>query len=555
MTRGTRTSSTEAASDAPARRMIFQRFQRCEDGSLLIFSLFLLVIMLMVTGMAVDLMRTETERSRLQATLDRAILAGSSLNQTLNAQSVVLDYFQKAGFGSSIKASDISISQSATGKTVSANATLDVNSLFLNLVGVNSLAAPAGGQAAESVTDIEISLVVDTSGSMGGLSASGDTKINELKAAAKEFVYLMQCDPDATKPFDGVCVVDPDTVSISLVPYNEQVLMGETLIQQFNTTEEHTDSSCIDFEASDYASIPVELDPLVLDPVLGLPDPTPNLRRSATIDPWSGGDTAVDWRRTCSPYTQRKVTAYENTYQDLETAIDDLYASGYTSIELGMKWGAALLDPAFRPAVTNMASNLGVITPNFVGRPFDYDRPDTEKIVVLMTDGINTTQHLVKDGFRSGPSPFHVVPASDAEHGGHVSVYDAVRGDYYLVDHGTRAPSPDGGPAAVQLSYPEFWKDYSWSFFKSVAPDASLPAAVDQVFNAEKDVRLETMCNAAKSAGITIYTMGFETTTASSLVMEACATTPLFFYEVTGGTISEAFHSIARNINALRLVN
>ena len=536
-------------------RRAIRRFGASEEGSLLIFSLFLLVTMLIITGMAVDLMRTETQRSRLQATLDRAILAGASLQQTLDAQSVVLDYFEKAGFGSAISASDVSIAQSPNGKAVAANARLDVNSFFLNMVGINSLAAPAGGQAAESVTDVEISLVVDTSGSMGGISSSGDTKINDLKAAAKEFVYLMQCDPDATLPFDGACVVDPDTISISLIPYNEQVLLGETLIQQFNTTEEHTSSSCIDFEASDYTSISVELDPLVIDPVLGVPDPNPSLRRSATIDPWSGGDTAVDWRRTCSPYLQRVVTPYENDYQNLEMAIDDLYASGYTSIELGMKWGAALLDPSFQPAVANLANNLGVITPNFVGRPFNYDRPNTKKVVVLMTDGINTTQHLVRDGFRDGPSPFYRVPANAADHAGHISVYDADSGNYYHVDHDTYGSAPDGDATAVQLSYPEFWEDYSWSFYESVAGDASLPIAVDQVFNAEKDVRLEAMCDTAKAAGITIYTMGFETTTASAQVMEACATTPSHFYHVNGTTIAEAFHSIARDINALRLVN
>lgn len=546
------TQKTKKPSAKPLNGGI-SRFGKSEDGSLIIFSLFLLVMMLIISGMAVDLMRAETQRSRLQATLDRSVLAGASLNQTLGAEAVVLDYFQKAGFGAHINAGAISVVQSASGKSVTAAVDMDISSYFLHMIGINSLKAPASGTAEESMTDVEISLVVDTSGSMGGTSVSGDTKINDLKVAAKEFAYLMQCDPDAEKPYDGVCTVVPNSVSISLVPYNEQVLLGENLIQQFNTTEEHTQSSCIDFSAADYANTAVELDPLVIN-AANLADPTPNLRRSATIDPWGSSVAAVDWRRTCSPYSQRAVSAYENSYQDLETSIDALYASGYTSIELGMKWGSALLDPAFRPGVKNLSENLGVVHSSFIGRPFNYNQPSTKKVIVLMTDGKNTTQHIVRDNFRDGPSPFFRNTEAGA-HFGHVSVYDAVNDDYFWVDHNTHSATMDGDANAAVLTYPEFWDDYTWDYYEVAAADASLPVAVDEVFNAEKDTRLATMCDAAKAQGVTVYTMGFETSSASSLVMQSCASTQSHHFDVDGTDISAAFQAIARNINSLRLTH
>ena len=77
---------------------LMARFRREERGSILIFSLFLLIMMLMIAGMSVDLMRSETQRARLQRTLDRAVLAGASLEQTLDSEAVVRDYFEKAGF-------------------------------------------------------------------------------------------------------------------------------------------------------------------------------------------------------------------------------------------------------------------------------------------------------------------------------------------------------------------------------------------------------------------------------------------------------------------------
>jgi Flp pilus assembly protein TadG len=80
-----------------AKKDIIDRFGRDEHGSILILSLFLLVLMLMIAGMSVDQMRAETQSARLQSTLDRAVLAGASLEQTLDSEDVVRDYFAKAG--------------------------------------------------------------------------------------------------------------------------------------------------------------------------------------------------------------------------------------------------------------------------------------------------------------------------------------------------------------------------------------------------------------------------------------------------------------------------
>ncbi|HGG59967.1 MAG TPA: hypothetical protein ENK26_08660, partial [Gammaproteobacteria bacterium] len=379
----------------PTRRA--DAFLRQEDGSLIIFSLYLLVIMLIVAGMGVDLMRTETQRSRLQSTLDRAILAGASLEQTLNSTDVVRDYFDKAGLLNYLKT--VSVVETATSKTVTATAEMEVDSFFMNLVGVDKLQSPAAGQAEESLSDIEISLVLDISGSMGDYSSSGgDTKINLLKRAAKDFVYLMQCDPDAEPPFDNNCVVEPDSVSISVVPYDQQVVAGETLLQLFNTTEEHQNSSCLDLQTSDFNSVALELDPMVIDPIGGTPDPTPNLRRTTELDFWSGywgitSRAAQDSYRECrtenSATLKRAIIPYAHDYQALMDDIDELAADGWTSIDLGSKWGAALLAPEFRPGLTTLI-NANKVNANFNGRPYSYTRPRTRKVMVVMTDGINT---------------------------------------------------------------------------------------------------------------------------------------------------------------------
>ena len=72
------------------------RFRKDEDGSLIIFGMIIFLLMLMIGGMAVDLMRHERMRTELQQTLDRSVLAAASLTQDLDAEAVVRDYFAKA---------------------------------------------------------------------------------------------------------------------------------------------------------------------------------------------------------------------------------------------------------------------------------------------------------------------------------------------------------------------------------------------------------------------------------------------------------------------------
>ena len=68
------------------RRASIARFKNEEDGSLIAFSLFIFVAMLMFGGIAVDLMIYENKRTHIQNSTDRAVLAAANLNQTVDPQ-------------------------------------------------------------------------------------------------------------------------------------------------------------------------------------------------------------------------------------------------------------------------------------------------------------------------------------------------------------------------------------------------------------------------------------------------------------------------------------
>jgi len=75
------------------------KFKTDEDGSLAVMSLFLIPMMLILGGMAVDFMRFESERAIIQDTADRAALAAANLEFTNTGQGAdrVQDFFEKAG--------------------------------------------------------------------------------------------------------------------------------------------------------------------------------------------------------------------------------------------------------------------------------------------------------------------------------------------------------------------------------------------------------------------------------------------------------------------------
>ncbi len=532
-------------------------FSRDERGSMVIFGLFLFLLMLAVGGFGVDLMRHEAQRVRLQSTLDRAVLAAASKTQTADPAEVVADYFDKAGLSAYLQ--NVTIGDNGATRRVSASASMTFDTLLLNLSGVPELTAVAAGAAEESASVTEISLVLDVSGSMAQASASGNSKNWELRHAARQFVNILQCDPerpDAT----GNCTVDPGKVSISVVPYSEQVLAGEALLGKLPVTDEHSYSTCITFRED-------EFDETGIPQVQGF-----EYLRTGHFDPWTNGDNPYSW--TCKTDNWREIIPLEVDPAVLRNRLNNLGASGNTSIDVGLKWGTLLLDPTLRTIVSQLIVE-GVVSSDFDGRPFGYDDGGVKKVIVLMTDGMNTSQHYLHAGTREGPSPVWYNAEEEA-----FSIYRASSGLYYWPEDGswhdhaygngesevcTRVGRRGrrGGSSwscqiesepgdAVQMSYPQLWNERSWSWFEDFS---WLPDPGSAYGTSEKNARTLAMCSAAKNAGIIIFTVGFEVPRYANDLMRDCASSPAHNFDVDGADLSDAFAAIAHQISALRLVN
>jgi len=541
--------------DAPVLRRFpagcFSRFYRDESGAVVLFSVFMFLCMLMVGGVGIDLMRYERDRAALQATLDRAVLAAADLDQTRPPADVVADYFDKAGVGAYL--SSVTVDEGIGYRSVHATAQTTLDTYFMKLLDIDTLTAPASGQAEERIDGIEISLVLDVSGSM-----NSNSRLSRLRPAAKSFVDTV------------LASAQEGNVYISVVPYATQVGVGQSLLDRYSVTSEHSYSHCVNFEGSDFNT--TEIDPLV------------TLDRTAHFDPWYHRELSEDsessFGRVCPVASHQQILPFANDQTTLHDYIDDLTAWGNTSIDVGMKWGTALLDPSTQPILSDMIVD-GDADIAFEGRPHAFNESSTLKVVVLMTDGQNTSQYFINDGYKSGDSYVWY----NAEE----NRYSIQDGSWYWwptteswEDHpygnGTyedcfwkwnnkkskwvwKCKTYEEAGTAVRLTYPELWNRASleWNVEENYTFDGN--RWNNWYYNVRnyhgsdtKDARTDAICSAAKNQGVVIFTVGFEAPDRGQAVLRSCASSDSHHFDVDGLAIDDAFASIAASIRKLRLV-
>ncbi|QCO57400.1 hypothetical protein EOK75_16930 (plasmid) [Pseudorhodobacter turbinis] len=498
-------------------------FKRREDGALLIFGIVLFVLMTMLGGLAVDLMRYEQRRTELQQTLDRSVLAAAAINQQLDPEAVVNDYFDKAGLSEYLH--DVKAETGLNYRTVTASAKSTLKPFFMQMIGINSLTPAAASGAEQRISNIEVSLVLDISGSMRG------SRIDNLRPAAREFVTAV------------LGSSSPGRVSISIIPYNAQVNIGRPMMNSFNVDANHDSSSCIELPDSVFSSIDLST--------------TTKFRHNAHFDPYYTRSGASSLLYNCPPQSGNEVVALSQSTTELHNSIDSLYADGNTSIDVGVKWGALLLNHNANSVVSDLVT-AGEVEAVFNNRPLDAGSIQTLKVLVVMTDGQNTTEYKIDDPYNSGLSNIW-----RNDENGRVSVYFNRSGsyDWWWPRTGGWNTYRDGGNSdSRQLEWPEVWEEYSVRyvaqyFYANALGHSSSSwqnAFMDWV-SSTKNSRLQQICSAAKADGIVVYGIGFEAPTNGRNQLRACATTDSHYFDASGLEITSAFRAIANNISQLRL--
>ena len=500
-----------------------------ESGGAIVLGLVFFTLMIMMGGLAVDLMRFEHTRTTLQQTTDRAVLAAAAMSQQLDPEAVVQDYFQKAGLATHLKSVDVV--ENFNSKSVEITASSVVDPFFMQMLGINELEAPAASRAEERITDVEISLVLDISGSM-----DSSNRLINLKPAASEFVDTI---------FAGA---EPGRTTISIIPYSGHVNLGSTLASVFPYTPIQTDSYCMDLPSSTFSSTTVSLS-------------TP-LIQASHFDPFASSGTRTPSLFFCPPLAANTVLPLSDSPTALKARINGLNADGNTSIDIGMKWGTTFLDPASNSIVTSLIAK-GAVNAAYADRPLTPGAREVLKVIVLMTDGENTEETVLKAGYLSGLSNVY----RRTSDGRLASFHDraGTTSDYYMPDNSSTTRWQTRPFASTtgwtQLTWPEVWKNGSLKYvaqklFADPLAQSSttwLNAFRTAASTATKNTRLQQICSAAKAKNYQVFGIGFEAPTTGQTQIKACASSPAHYFDVTGLEITTAFRSIANQIKHLRL--
>lgn len=358
-------------------RQYLSAFLRDERGGITIFLLVLFIMLLVVGGMAVDYQRHEAARADLQDALDRGSLAAANLNQAyvLNgsktrdeqARDVINEFMASRNFKQDTFTLNVSVDDVSGGREVTAAANVEIQTIFLSLVGIDTLSVNATSKATHAAKWLEIMLVLDITGSMTSTSQSGLQKIEDLKIAAKNFIDMAFAEGD------------PSHMTISILPFSMNVNLPRPVADLFDIDRRHDyGESCIDFREIDFSTNAIPLD-----------KGTPYEQAQHFREYSSSGAYGC-------PRANNAATIHSNNATDLKNAIDAMTSESYTAMYMGTKWAAALLDPAADDIVDHLIAT-GSLSSDFDDTPRAWDDSSVRKIIVLMSDGRNTRLNRIND--------------------------------------------------------------------------------------------------------------------------------------------------------------
>jgi Flp pilus assembly protein TadG len=174
------------------------------------------VPLMLILGAGVDFERAANTQTELQSAVDSAALYAAGLTAGSNTITEDSKPFFNANYKTSGGTGTPTYSATATGDTVTATASVVVNNAFMAIAGMGTTTVAASSTVKKGGVNLEVSLVLDNTGSMGWTNgATGNSAIYDLKAAATKFVNQVVPTTQGTY-----------YTKVAAIPYNVGVNLG-----------------------------------------------------------------------------------------------------------------------------------------------------------------------------------------------------------------------------------------------------------------------------------------------------------------------------------------
>ncbi|HMN72256.1 MAG TPA: pilus assembly protein TadG-related protein [Rhodoblastus sp.] len=373
-----------------------RRFRNDRSGAAAVFFAIALFPILLCAGAAVDYASAIRMRTTLTSSLDSAALSvavAKSSGQNVNlADAALTQAVQKAlqaSLGPFAASANVAATASIDGSgALAASAQIGVPTRFMSLVGIRSINVTATTRVSMSAGPVELAMVLDTTGSMAG------AKIAALQTAATSLTNTLFSVPNATSNVKMAVVPFTDYVNIGLADRNASWLTGA---QDYTTP---ASGSCQDYPnmvcTGGYTTVNATCtndgvsSPCSYQACNGYTQqgtyqwcPTPVTHswygcvgsRNYPTDVGASADVADATNPVPALLDYGCATALQrltNNQSSIQTAINNLTASGETYIAPALLWGWRVLSP-YTPYADGAAYNSRA-----------------RKYLVLMTDGYNT---------------------------------------------------------------------------------------------------------------------------------------------------------------------
>lgn len=538
------------------KSLFLQTMSRLRDDAsgnvAMMFGLTIVPVMLMV-GSSIDYGRAVTTRAKLQNATDATALAVGQRGMDQSEAGLLPQ--ARAFLAATLNDPHAQVVSArretwqGTRTRICVTTASSVPTSVMRMAGVDNVSLNAESCVTSGAASFEIALVLDTSGSMDN-GAGGMTKIQALRTAGRNFVdYMYGSQMNnaqvriAVAPFSWGVAVDPNTSrNAAWVDRNGQ----SSLHWQGYSENNGRASSRLDIYTwlrgrrngwdwkGCFESLPYPLNVQDGAPSATNPDSLyiPSMWPDEPDDGWNyvnnylddaGGDCGnahanshsqaqsrickyknPDTRDSYGPNlacSSKPLARLSNNATQIKNYIDGLEANGNTNIHEGVMWGWRTVSPA-----------------SVFAEAKPYSDADNRKVLVVMTDGMNTWG----------------------------AVNNTLNGSYYSA-YGFFNSTNSAG---VNPRLPT----------QSVAGQSLPNPTTNAEGRAAMDDLTRRACQNARAHGVVIYTIGFTTSTdpidaAGKQLLKDCAGSLDRYFEATdASSINLVFGQIAQSIGRLRLL-